>query len=167
MGLAIDEDDGDDFLLLQPCAALHGRRCSIYAHRPKCCRTFECRLLQDVRSGAVGVEPAVEHIAAALRAVQRVRDLAASLGQRDRHLPLRESCALTLARKDSADPEGNRQHAALAAAMATVEQTMRKTFLRQLTMSNPPARSRARSRAPGARGGTAPARPGASAASKK
>src|SRR5882724_13606086 len=63
MGLEIedaDEDDGE--LLLQPCAALKGKRCSIYPHRPDCCRTFECRLLQQVQRGAVGVERASEKI---------------------------------------------------------------------------------------------------------
>ena len=51
MGLEIDDNQADGDLLLQPCAALQGRRCGIYAHRPKCCRSFECRLLEDVRSG--------------------------------------------------------------------------------------------------------------------
>src|SRR6185436_875526 len=66
LGLEIDEDDGDRGpLMLLPCRALKGTRCSIYAHRPECCRTFECRLLQDVRRGAVDVEAAKTHIAAA------------------------------------------------------------------------------------------------------
>src|SRR5690242_5581400 len=68
MGLEIEDGDGDDRgLLLQPCRALKGKRCSIYPHRPECCRTFECRLLQEVQRGAVGVEQAREKIAEALR----------------------------------------------------------------------------------------------------
>jgi hypothetical protein len=47
-GLEI-ESDVEAPLLVQPCAALRGRRCSIYAHRPGCCRTFECKLLQDLQ----------------------------------------------------------------------------------------------------------------------
>ena len=36
-------------VLLQPCMALDGTRCTVYQHRPGCCRTFECRLLQRVQ----------------------------------------------------------------------------------------------------------------------
>ena len=50
MGLEIEEgDEDDDGLLLQPCGALQGKRCGIYPHRPDCCRTFECQLLQAVK----------------------------------------------------------------------------------------------------------------------
>src|SRR5438128_1586741 len=40
LGLNV-EDAEDDIhgLLLQPCGALKEKRCSIYAHRPNCCRT--------------------------------------------------------------------------------------------------------------------------------
>src|SRR5437870_7428675 len=65
MGLEIEDADADSgALLLQPCGALKERRCSIYLHRPECCRTFECRLLQDVRRGAVGIVAAKAKIAA-------------------------------------------------------------------------------------------------------
>ena len=49
MGLEIDDNQADGDLLLQPCAALQGRRCGIYVHRARRCRTFECQLLQDAR----------------------------------------------------------------------------------------------------------------------
>jgi uncharacterized protein len=71
LGLEIDDDDTDGALLLQPCLALEGTRCGIYAHRPECCRTFECRLLQAVRRGAVGVERAGRRIADARRRIRR------------------------------------------------------------------------------------------------
>ena len=47
LGLAIDPDEPP--LLLQPCTALDGTRCGIYQHRPECCRTFECRTLQEAQ----------------------------------------------------------------------------------------------------------------------
>ena len=92
LGLDVEYDDGDAKmgLLSQPCRALVGRRCAIYAHRPACCRSFECRLLQDVRAGAVSVERAGEHVADALGRIQCARALLAELGQRDEHLPLAE-----------------------------------------------------------------------------
>ena len=130
MGLEIEEEEIN--LLLQPCAALQGKRCGIYAHRPECCRTFECRLLQDVRRGAVGIARASEQIAEALKQVGRVRKLASALGQRDMRLPLQERCAEALASDDEAGagPETARQRAELEAAMAVVEELIRKTFLR-------------------------------------
>jgi len=131
MGLEIEEDDAGDGLLVQPCGALQGKRCGIYAHRPECCRTFECRLLKDVRRGAVGVERAGEHIAEALKRVGRVRELAAELGQRDGRLPLKERCAEALALSDEtgANPALNRKRAELEAEMSAVEELIRRKFL--------------------------------------
>ena len=137
LGLQIEEDDGDGGLLVQPCAALQGKRCGIYAHRPGCCRTFECRLLQDVRRGAVSVERAGEHIAEAVKRTARVRALAAALGQRDERLPLKERCAealsLSLASADGggagATPARERKGAELEAEMAAVEALMEERFL--------------------------------------
>ena len=74
MGMEIEDDDTSGAQLLQPCVALQGRRCAIYEHRPECCQTFECRLLQDVRRGAVGVERAKEQIAEALKRIGRVKE---------------------------------------------------------------------------------------------
>jgi len=129
MGLEIEDDDMNGALLLQPCRALQGKRCGIYAHRPECCRTFECRLLQDVRRGTAGVERARKRIAEVLKRIGRVRELMAHLGQRDGSLPLGESCAEALARDADEDPEVNRKRAELEAAMSAVEELLRKTFL--------------------------------------
>ena len=84
MGLEIEDADGDEGgLLVQPCGGLKGRRCSIYRHRPDCCRTFACRLLQEVKRGAVGVEQAKEKIAEALMRIERVKELVVQLGLGD------------------------------------------------------------------------------------
>ena len=127
MGLEVEDDDPG--LLSLPCAALRGRRCGIYPHRPECCRTFECGLLQDVRGGAVSVERAGELIAEALERIGRVRALMAQLGYRRGRLPLRESCAEALAKDANADPERTRKRAELEAEMSAVEELIRKTFL--------------------------------------
>jgi len=128
MGLEIE--DGDDAGLLSlPCAALEGRRCGIYPHRPECCRTFECALLQDARRGAVSVERAGELIAEALERIARVRALMAQLGYRGRRLPLRESCAEALAKDAEAGPDARRKRAELEAELAAVEALIRTTFL--------------------------------------
>jgi uncharacterized protein len=132
MGLEIeDADENDGGLLLQPCRALKGKRCSIYPHRPDCCRTFECRLLQQVKRGAVGVERAKENIAEALKRIERVNELIVQLGQSDERLPLKERCVEVLAilEEVAADPELNRKRAELQAAMTSVESLIQETFL--------------------------------------
>jgi Fe-S-cluster containining protein len=130
MGLEIEEDDAGRGLLVQPCGALQGKRCGIYAHRPECCRTFECRLLQDVRRGAVGAARAGEIIAEALQRIGRVRELAVELGQRDGRLPLKERCAEALAlAEEAANPALNGKRAELEAEMSAVEGLIRKRFL--------------------------------------
>jgi hypothetical protein len=134
MGLEIEDDDAGGGLLVQPCGALQGKRCGIYAQRPECCRTFECRLLQDVRRGTVGVERAGEVIAETLKRIGRVRELAAALGQRDARLPLRERCAEALALDDDTglNPALGRKLAELEAEMAVVEELIRKRFLARI-----------------------------------
>lgn len=129
MGMEIEDDDTSGAQLLQPCVALQGTRCAIYPHRPECCQTFECRLLQDVRRGAVRVERAKQQIAEAMKRIGRVKDLLAQLGQPDRRLPLGERCAEALAKDPDADPKVNRKRAELETAMSAVEGLIRKTFL--------------------------------------
>jgi Fe-S-cluster containining protein len=128
LGLEIEEDDSHGLLPL-PCGALKGTRCSIYEHRPECCRTFECGLLQEVRRGAVEVERASRLIAETRMKIARVRELMTGLGTPARDLPLRESCAELLAGTVDLGPETQRRRAELEAAMSAVEEMLRKTFL--------------------------------------
>ena len=133
MGLEIeDADEEAGGLLLQPCRALKGKRCSIYPHRPDCCRTFECRLLQEVKRGAVTVERAKEKIAKALKRIERIKEMIVQLGPGNERLPLKERCgeALALSEEDAADPEMNRKREELESAMASLESLMEATFLR-------------------------------------
>jgi uncharacterized protein len=132
MGLDIeDADENGGGLLLQPCGVLKGKRCSIYPHRPDCCRTFACRLLQGVERGMVGVERANETIAEALQRIERVKELVVQLGTGDERLPLKERYveALELSEAVAADPEMNRKRAELEATMTSVERLIQKTFL--------------------------------------
>lgn len=129
MGMEIENEDRNMGLLSQPCAALRGTRCGIYAHRPKCCRVFECHLLQNAQRGAVTVERALEQIADAREQIRQVRALLGRLGSRDEGLPIKERCAETLAAKGVTTPETIKDRAALEAAMATLENTIWNTFL--------------------------------------
>jgi len=66
LGLDVEEEEGR-YLLIQPCRALHRRRCRIYTHRPECCRQFECRLLREYQQNKVSREEAL----ALIREVRR------------------------------------------------------------------------------------------------
>src|SRR5688500_4982323 len=75
-GLNVDDGDEDEPAVLnQPCGALCGSRCSIYAQRPECCRTFECKLLKDFKRGLVSRDAAaarIENLRGQLRAIGKL-----------------------------------------------------------------------------------------------
>jgi Fe-S-cluster containining protein len=126
LGLDVEDDGADGMVMSLPCRALNGTRCRIYEHRPRCCRTFECRLLQEVRNGAMGVEAAHERIADTQAMIANVNRLMAGLGVHDRDLPLFERVSEALAgERDSTGQE----RAELQAAAATLQASIRKTFL--------------------------------------
>ena len=132
LGLDIeDADEGHRGLLLQPCRALKGTRCGIYPHRPECCRTFECRLLQEVQRGTVDVGRALERVTDALSRIAHIKFLLATLGQRDERLPLKERCAeaLTPSEGDAPDPATQRSRDELEAAMTALEGFILETFM--------------------------------------
>ena len=129
LGLDVDTDDADTELLALPCRGLRGTRCSVYAHRPSCCRTFECRLLQDAGQGAVTVDDALTTIASTKAQVRRVTTLLAGLEpRRGQRLPLAERVADAMA-EAPASPAGVRRQAALGRAMAALTRTLRTSFV--------------------------------------
>lgn len=127
LGLRVDDDE-DRALMLLPCAALRGTRCSVYAHRPGCCRSFECGLLQDVRRGTVSVGRAIGIVGATRGEIARVESLLARLGRRQATLPLRERVAEALA-AESGGARAAKLCAELKSAMAAVERAIRESFL--------------------------------------
>jgi uncharacterized protein len=129
MGLEVESEGRNTGLLSLPCAALRGTRCGIYTHRPKCCRLFECHLLQNAQSGAVTVERALVQIADAQEQIRQVRAMLRRLGNRDEDLPIKERCAETLAAEGDATPETIKERAELEAAMTMLENTIWNTFL--------------------------------------
>ena len=131
MGLEIEDDNEDGGgILVQPCAALKQQRCSIYPHRPDCCQTFGCRLLQEVERGAVGVEQAKEKIAEALMRIERVKELIVQLGTDVELLPLKERSVEALAFSEAtANPAVKRKRAELQTAMTSVDRVVQGTFL--------------------------------------
>jgi len=128
LGLAVDDDDAEGGLLSQPCSALQGTRCSIYAHRPECCRIFECALLQDVRAGATTVEQARAHITQAFTYIGRVRALLNVLGERNVRLPLNERCAHALAKDMDSVAGMSQRQAELEDAIKALDRLIQTTF---------------------------------------
>ena len=128
MGTDIENEGRNMGLLSQPCAALRGTRCGIYAHRPKCCRVFQCHLLQNAQRGTVTVELALDQIADAREQIRQVRARLLRLGNRDEGLPIKERCAETLA-AEGGTPSEIKDRADLEAAMTTLENTIWNAFL--------------------------------------
>ena len=128
LGLDVDTDDADTELLSLPCAGLRGTTCSVYAHRPQCCRTFECRLLQNARRGAVTVDDALARISDARAQVQQVRALLAKVEAHAARMPLAERVAEAIAGAGSTS-RAPRTVTELDAAMAALTRTIRSTFL--------------------------------------
>lgn len=132
LGLEIeDPDEEHDGLLLLPCGALRGTRCSIYAHRPECCRTFECRLLQQAGRGLVTVEQAMLTINDAVARVARVRSLVDLLDPGQDKLSLKERSLEALANSEanSVDTGVRRTRGQLESDMQTLEDILRERFL--------------------------------------
>ena len=129
MGMEVESEPRNIGLLSQPCAALRGTRCGIYAHRPKCCRVFQCHLLQNAERGAVTVERALEQIADAREQIREVRAMLGGLGNRDVGLPIKERCAETLAAEGGTSSKAIQDRADLKAAMAKLENTIWNAFL--------------------------------------
>ena len=129
LGLEVEDDGAKGGLLIQPCAALQGRRCGIYEHRPGCCRTFECRLLQDVRRGTVSLERARKHVDDALTLVGKARAHLHGLGDPGPWLPLAERAAEALSAGTNERRAAKAHHAALKTTMARLGILLRERFL--------------------------------------
>lgn len=76
--------------LAQPCAALEGSRCTIYAERPASCRRYECLLHGALVEGELGLDEALDVVEEA-RARAAARDEALP-GFLDHHFGRRRPC---------------------------------------------------------------------------
>lgn len=65
---------GDSFP--QPCGALHGGCCQVYAERPAACRAFRCLTLRRLDSGEIDLAKARDIVAQALALQRDVRVVA-------------------------------------------------------------------------------------------
>jgi len=119
LGLRVD-DDSEEPLMLLPCSGLKGTRCTVYEHRPKVCRSFECGLLTSARRGKVSVAQALVHIDDARSRIMRVKRLLDQAGGYDRSLPLLEATAEALSATG---------HPALEAEVTGLDALLQRVFL--------------------------------------
>src|SRR5262249_36630704 len=89
----------------QPCAALDGCRCKIYADRPTRCRQFECALLQSVGAGKAEVSAALRTIRLARERAEKVRGLLQELGDAEETLALSLRFKRTKRRFEASRPD--------------------------------------------------------------
>jgi hypothetical protein len=86
LGLALSTHRAPRFK--QPCAALDGCRCRIYAERPRHCSGFECLLLQSVTTGRIERAAALRVIGTARDRAEKVRRGLRALGDSDEGVAL-------------------------------------------------------------------------------
>ena len=95
LGLSLAKKGGK-LAFAQPCECFDGKLCTIYADRPKRCRTFECGLLKRVQDGELDADVALTTIALAKRQAEKVRVLLRQLGQKDEQLAMTKRYALAM-----------------------------------------------------------------------
>jgi len=132
MGLQAEEED-EGFVLNQPCAALKEKRCSIYGHRPGCCRTFECLLLQNVRRGDISLSRAKAIVAETLTLIGEANRLLAELGHSDQCASLKERVGDVLLLGESSNGDLDSKRDQLQSVMESIEGLVEHRFLGRVT----------------------------------
>lgn len=92
----------------QPCVALDGCDCRIYADRPARCRRFECALLKSVQARETEEAAALRVIREARRRAEKVRDLLRETGDADEARPLSLRFKRTKQRFEASPPDDAR-----------------------------------------------------------
>jgi Fe-S-cluster containining protein len=130
LGLSLAKKGGK-LAFAQPCACFDGKLCTIYADRPKRCRTFECGLLKRVQDGELDVDAALTTIALAKRQTEKVCVLLRQLGQNDEQLAMTKRYALAMSAPiDLSDHESDSERRGeLMLAVADLMQLFHLSFL--------------------------------------
>jgi Fe-S-cluster containining protein len=116
----------------QPCAALEGCECRVYADRPSYCRKFECLLFGRVKRREIETEEARRVVKKARAAVARVEELLSKLGTDEKNLPLRKRFQSQVKRMDRSEVgrEQSELFAELTLAFHGLDVLLRKEFYR-------------------------------------
>jgi|GEM_PF-1874089 len=68
----LSADGPDTYAMPQPCQFLDGASCSIYADRPRNCRSYSCRTRDSIVEGTLGMDQARQNIQAAKDLLQQM-----------------------------------------------------------------------------------------------
>lgn len=112
----------------QPCSALCGTRCTIYAERPARCRIFECRQYRGVAAGTITADTASARILETKRQIAAVEALLDALGGDNRRKPIAQRCATVLAESSGPDPAVVARRAELSSAMEKLQALLTTHF---------------------------------------
>lgn len=74
IGLRIVDQEGAT-AMAQPCTALRGCLCSVYAERPAACAAYECTLRKRVRAGERSLEQALADVAEMQALLAKIREI--------------------------------------------------------------------------------------------
>ncbi len=131
LGLSLAKK-GSKLAFAQPCACFDGKFCTIYADRPKRCRTFECGLLKRVQDGGLEADAALKTISKTKRQAEKVRVLLRQLGQNDEGLAMTKRYAAAMSAPiDLADPEtGSERRGELMLAVDELMRQLQRDFLK-------------------------------------
>ncbi|MEO8206565.1 MAG: YkgJ family cysteine cluster protein [Chthoniobacterales bacterium] len=125
--------------LIQPCQAHRDSQCTIYAHRPKRCRLFECRQLKRVASGEISEDAAMEKIQDAVSQVAHVNTLFGRMGNTNLKRPFLKRYKLIMAEPVELSPEPEilelRNH--LTAAVEKLDDFLNREFRLEVLVTTP------------------------------
>jgi Fe-S-cluster containining protein len=124
LGLLLTKKGGK-LAFAQPCACFDGKLCTIYADRPKRCRTFECGLLKRVQAEELDADAALKTIGHTKHQVAKVRGLLRQLGQNDESLAMTKRYAQAMSAPiDLSDHESDTERR--GELMLAVDELMKK-----------------------------------------
>jgi Fe-S-cluster containining protein len=107
-GLNLFESDGKTYFH-QPCPHSQGGRCAIYQTRFHICRTFQCKLLNAVKHGEIGLSEARRKIAFARDLIAQAAELEPQAASHRQRNLIRGRLAKELSESDGAAAEQSRQ----------------------------------------------------------
>jgi Fe-S-cluster containining protein len=131
LGLSIAKKGRSKLAFAQPCACFDGKLCTIYADRPKRCRSFECGLLKKVQADEMSAGAALKKISEAKALAGKVRELLHALGQPHEKLALTKCYAQAMSEPmDLANESDAARRGELMLAVNDLMHVLQRDFLR-------------------------------------
>jgi hypothetical protein len=129
LGLTVKKK-GRKLAFSQPCACFDGKLCTAYAGRPGRCRTFECRLLLQTKSGDLNARTALKTISQTRARVELVRKLIRALGNSEEGAALTHRYAKVMAEPmDLGAAKVAQDRSRLLCEMAALMESLHRDFL--------------------------------------